>query len=171
MKRITFLILMVYLLVGCGGILTRHVSDPSDAAKKVLDKVAEDLCGGNPETSFFKEKDTTYTLFCFGSSHGHYTIITLEWFNTESEARAAFDARSKDSIITEFHGAPLVTWSKDDPLFPGGYPEYETWQWQKQQWLVTVSSFDDTHFRFAPPEGVSETIYQLGLKYGLFTRK
>lgn len=169
MKHIVFLALTVCLLVACGGAAPPDIPAPLDVAKTVLEKVAKSICYGHPKTSSFSETDTSRNFYCSPSA-GHYTITSLAWFETESEARAAFDARSEGRALGEFHGAPLITWNEDHPSFPGGRTEYQTWLWQMQQWLIRVQAFDDTHFTSAPnPKSVSEAVYRLGLEYGLFT--
>jgi hypothetical protein len=41
--------------------------------------------------------------------------------------------------------------------------------WQAERWLVTVHSFDDTHYAIAPvPLDVSNIVYRLALENGLF---
>ncbi|MCX7682024.1 MAG: hypothetical protein N2508_08710 [Anaerolineae bacterium] len=168
-KMKIFLALIVALLVACGGAVTPATPTPADTAKTVLEKVAEIICYDHPKTTSFFERDTTYGFYCSPAA-GHFTITSLEWFNTESDARAAFDTHSEGLTVGEFHGAPLLIWSTDHPSFPGGRSEYRTWLWVMQQWLIRVQAFDDTHFTVAPDPGkVSEAIYQVGLEYGLFT--
>ncbi|HOT92609.1 MAG TPA: hypothetical protein PLJ78_11500 [Anaerolineae bacterium] len=169
MKRLISPVLVVYLLVACSGPATPATPIPSDVAKSVLEKVAEEICYGHPQTSSFFYDETTYGLLC-SPAGGHHTLITLEWFSNESDAQAAFDVQKKGRIVMEFHGASLLVWGEDHPSFPGGREEYRIWLWQMRQWLIGVRAFDDTHFISAPDPGkVSEAIYQVGLEYGLFT--
>ncbi len=148
---------------------TLNISTPSDVAKIVLEKVAKSICYGHPETSSFFETDTTYSFYC-SPAGGHFTVASLQWFNNESEARAAFDDRRKGNTVLDFYGFPRSTWSEDHPSFPGGRNEYRIQLWQAHQWLIRVVAFDDTHFIIAPDPGiVSESIYQVGLEHNLFT--
>ncbi|MBC7228205.1 MAG: hypothetical protein H5T61_13410 [Thermoflexales bacterium] len=171
MKRVFLLALISWLLLACMAIAPRRTPTPEEAAKTVLEKVADTVCPGAPQCCRFSAEETVYELWCTPAA-GHFTVATLQWFSSESDAHAAFENRREGRTAVEFHGFPLVVWAEDHPSFLGGQPEYRTWLWQAQQWLVQVGAFDDTHFTIAPdPGSVSEAIYQAGREYGLFQAK
>jgi hypothetical protein len=166
-KRFPVLLLLIsscFLLSAC--------SNPDkDVAKTVLQEVADLVCPypdlANFQRRYFSATDTTYEFGC-SPVPGHDTSATLGWFNNQNEARAAFEARRKENTVEEFHESPLSEWGED--YFPGGREEYRVWLWQTKQWLIEVRAFNDTPYDIAPdPKTVSEAIYQVGMKHGLFT--
>lgn len=169
-------------LVGCvllcfwfSGCVPTVKPEPVEVATAVLQEIAPHVC---PVPDVYADKTELYHQFhsqdnttqfeCIAAA-GHMTYTTLIWYDSQTEADVAFEARRGENLVTEFHESPLLMWKADDTSFPGGHKEHQFWLWQAGQWLIEIHSFDDTHFAIAPsPETVADTLYRIGQEHDLF---
>jgi hypothetical protein len=99
---------------------------------------------------------------------GHSTGIVFNVFETEDEARAAFEAQVGDHRVQQFRGYPMVRWSE-----AGSAPEGSLERgmiWQAGLWVISIESFDDTSSLSAyDPLDVAGVFYEYALEYGMLT--
>jgi len=110
-----------------------------------------------------------YRLDCVVAA-GHSVDVRIQRLESPDAAEDAFEAARKGHSVQDFHGYPAAVWQRDErPGNPGMPMRHRYHVWRAERWLVTVHSFDDTHFALAPePTGVSAAVYQAALKVGLF---
>ncbi|MCA9946867.1 MAG: hypothetical protein KC449_25475 [Anaerolineales bacterium] len=150
-------------------------TDPIGLGTAVLQEAAPRICpipdmyADSPELYHeFQNGEDAIRFRCLAAA-GHMTDTSLTWFESQTEADIAFENQRGETLVTEFHGLPLLMWELDDTSFPGGNKEHQIWLWQAGQWIIRVHAFDDTHFAIAPsPESVSDVLYEVGQEQGLF---
>lgn len=141
-----------------------------DIEEIVLQHTVEIICPSSdePMVSQFFSMGVVYSIFC-APSPGHSTVVRMERFKNQDEAKAAFDTVRGGHPVQDFHGHLLSVWHEDHPSLPGRDDEYHIWLWQADRWMIKVSAFDDTDYLIAPtPPTVSEAIYRFATELNLF---
>jgi hypothetical protein len=114
---------------------------------------------------------TAYRLTCVVAA-GHSVDVRIQRFASPDGAQDAFEAAREEHPVHDFYGYPAAAWQRDARPDNPGMPMRHRYQiWQAERWLVTVHSFDDTHFALAPaPLDVSAAVHQAASEMGLFGR-
>ena len=146
---------------------------PAEVEALVLGQVAQAMgwdapSGVYPRLELVAEGNT-YRLACVVAA-GHSVDIRIQRFQSRDEAQDAFEAAREGHPIQGFYEVQATAWHRDErPDNPAMPMRHRYHLWQAERWLVTVHSFDDTHFAIAPaPRDVSEVVYQAALEKGLF---
>ena len=136
----------------------------------VLQQTVESICPSSDEplvTQSFS-MGVVYSIFC-APSPGHSTVVRMERFRSQDEAKADFDNVREGHPVQDFHGYRLSVWYEDHPALTDRNDEYYIWLWQPDRWLIKVSVFNDTDYLIAPdPSTVSEAIYRFATELDLF---
>ena len=174
-KKFVWLFLLLWVCWGVAACGPAKEPEPLEWGTAVLHQIAPRVC---PVPDMYADQaqfyhkfrsEADYTLFECTTATGHMTYTTLTWYDSQTEADAAFELQRGDSQVAEFHGFPLLMWAADDPSFPGGPKENQSWVWQAGQWLIHIRSFNDTNLISSPhPESVSDILYEVGQQRGLF---
>jgi len=141
-----------------------------DTEEIVLQRTVEFICPSSDEPleSQSFSMGVVYSVFC-APSPGHSTVVRMERFRNQDEAKAAFDNVRGGHPVQDFHGYRLSVWYEDHPSLPDRNDEYCIWLWQPDRWLIKVSAFDDTDYLIAPtPPTVSEAVYRFATEQNLF---
>ncbi len=141
-----------------------------DKEEIVLQRTVEFICPSSDEPleSQSFSMGVVYSVFC-APSPGHSTVVRMERFRSQDEAKAAFENVRGGHPVRDFHGYRLSVWYEDHPSLPDRNDEYYIWLWQPDRWLIKVSAFDDTDYLIAPtPPTVSEAIYRFATEQNLF---
>lgn len=102
-----------------------------------------------------------YRLDC-SPAEGHVVTIVVRRFAEPSAALAEFDAERPSGPVDGSDGFLAIDWQEQDPSFPGGREEVRRRYMQVGVWVVSIRSFDDTHFLIAPdPRDLSRTIFEV----------
>lgn len=154
--------LAAILLASCGG-----AAPPEGAELEVLQRAGEAVhCPGEAVAN-----GARYRFTCVQAT-SHSLDAVIERFAGEAEARAAFDAARAGRALECFQGRAAYSWQYDEqPDIPAFPMRHRGHAWQAWRWLVTVQTFDDTHFEIAPePEQVSQAIYEAAVAAGFFSK-
>jgi len=128
-------------------------SDAVSALQTAIDEVCH-LNGPGPTDSSARTADSGYTLHCLPGP-GHETRVELIRYADVEHAAAQFVAASEPGEPRDFHDLPAAYW---ETPFHEGANRYLVWQ--LGCWVVSVHSFDDTHFAIAPqPFPLSEVVF------------
>lgn len=141
-----------------------------DKEEIVLQHTVEFICPSSDEplVSQSFSMGVVYSIFC-ALSPGHSTVVRMERFRSQDEAKADFDNVRGGHPVQDFHGYLLSVWYEDHPSLADRNDEYCIWLWQPDRWLIKVSAFDDTDYLIAPdPSTVSEAIYRFATELNLF---
>ena len=131
---------------------------PTTDGVAVLQGVIEQAChinGPGPTDESARATKHGYTLHCLPSA-GHEMRADLVRYADVETAGAQFAAASEPGAARSFHELPAAFWETPFGSFDGAN-RYLVWQ--LDCWVVTVHSFDDTHFSVAPqPVTLSDAI-------------
>ena len=129
-------------------------SDAVSALQTAIDAVCH-LNGPGPTDSSARPSEHGYTLHCWPSP-GHETRAELVRYTDVDSAAAQFAQASEPGEPRDFHDVPAAYW--ETPFHSEGADRYLVWQ--LGCWVVSVHSFDDTHFAIAPqPFALSEAVF------------
>jgi hypothetical protein len=148
--------------------------EPQALEPRLLEEIAGRICPYpqdpgriDPYERDFSAKDGVYTFACYPAT-GHSVTLTMQRFADPAGAQAEFQSAAAPAPAGEFHGFPVSDWQEQHPSFPNGRFEYRVRLLQVGAWLISVRSFDDTHFLIAPdPRAVSETVLQVFAEHGV----
>ena len=136
----------------------------------VLQQTVESICPSSDEPLVSQSFSigVVYSIFC-APSPGHSTVVRMERFRNQDDAKADFDNVREGRPVQDFHGYSLSVWYEDHPSLADRNDEYCIWLWQPDRWLIKVSAFNDTDYLIAPdPSTVSEAIYRFAAELNLF---
>jgi hypothetical protein len=97
-------------------------------------------------------------------SAGHSVKVELRYFGNGAALEQAFATLRGTSPLEDFHGAPAFYRQEPWTQAPGG--TQQTFAWHSQTWLITLRTFDDTHF-LGPIRQWAESLYQVAAIMGL----
>jgi hypothetical protein len=142
----------------------------ADPVLRVLTQIIEEECvfTGPIYSREVTGADGDYSFEC-QPGPGHVTRGSLRRHLTPAAAAAALEQQApSDGRRISFHDLPAVAWERDDPLINiSDTPEYHGILWVAGCWLIDIDAFDDTHFWLAPPEAISEAIFERAVEPGL----
>jgi hypothetical protein len=170
-------LLIVLVLAACEGqeALTPEATPESALApttqgveEVLLQQMAERICPYpddeeeiDPYERYFTTGDGTPTFTCYPAT-GHSITVTLRRFADPARAEAEFQAVPELGPVAELEGFAVSDWQEQHPSFPGGRTEVRVRLLQAGPWLISIRSFDDTHFLIAPdPRKASLAILQV----------
>lgn len=93
-------------------------------------------------------------------SPGHTYGVSITRYDTEVEVETALGTPN-----STFRNSPAVHSYESRN---GGFIT-EALAWRESRWVFRASSFDDTPYRFAPPDSASERMHDAAVDLGLFT--
>lgn len=100
-------------------------------------------------------------------AEGHIVTVAVRRFADASTALAEFDADRPPGPVSESDFFRAADWQEQYPSFPGGREEIRVRLMQTGVWVVSIRSFDDTHFLIAPdPRQVSQDVFDAIVSLG-----
>lgn len=176
-------LLIVLVLAACGspGSLTPETPagtapapTPQATEEELLQQMAKRICPYpddpdriDPYERYFTTGDSTPSFTCYPAT-GHSITVTLRRFADPARAEAEFQSVPELGPVGELDGFPVSDWQEQHPSFPGGRYEVRVRLVQAGPWLISIRSFDDTHFLIAPdPREASLEVLQVLREQGL----
>jgi hypothetical protein len=121
----------------------------------------------DPYERYFSTGESAPSFTCYPTT-GHSITVALRRFADPARAEAEFQAAPELGPVAELDGFPVSDWQEHHPSFPGERYEVRVRLLQAGPWLISIRSFDDTHFMIAPdPREVSLAILQVLREQGL----